>query len=223
MNQPTQKLRREIDIPDGWREAYVNRARINPGHQAFQRGVQILCTHVIPDNYVCEITRVEAGVFACLNPDPMPPAVPLVSQIDQLHWWAHYADVHPAPPLVPPPAPIDWTLHFLQSAGIPDETNAPPAGGTYFPIPIAFPPVLPFGDVDRLWPDSRIGSISWSAHKIVVGPRLVGIVSTWFQPPPPPSPLALPYQLCESWGILEGRNLRFDSEEARRLLIGGLT
>lgn len=217
--QPTQRLRKEIDCPDGWREAYVERAAIADPN-AFVRGVTILATHVVPDNYVCEVTRVEAGVFGCLNPGA---PIPTISQIDQLHWWATRSDAHAQAPLVPPPGPIDWHLAFVQSANVPDDGNAPPPNGTTFPVPINVLPPLPFGDVERLWPDLRTGAISYAAHKIVVGPRLVGIVAYWNQPPGPPNPLALPYQLALSWGILEGRDLRYDSEEARRLLIGGLT
>jgi hypothetical protein len=217
---PGERLKREIDIPDGWRETYVNREFLDVA--AFPLGIQILCTHEIPDNYVCEITRIEAGVFAVLNPTALQPTI---SQIDQLHWWALFADSHPPVALLPPLPLIDWRLFFVTSTGPFDDQNTPPPNGTHFQIPpgLVPGPWVPFGDIERMWPDARTGLISYSPHKVIVGPRIVGILAGWQQPPPKPNPSALPYAFAQSWGILEGRNLRYDSPEARRLLLGGLT
>lgn len=217
--KPVQILRKEIDIPDGWRRGSVNRAPIDDP-AAFTRGVQVLATHAVPDNYVCEITRVEAGVFAILAPAAVPQQV---TQNDTLHWWSINSDAH-APVVLPPPLPaIDWHLHFVQTTGPFAWENYPPVDGFLFANPNALLE-LPFsGDVEHLWPVSRLGLLSFDAHKVVVGPRIVGLVATWEQPPAAPNPQALPYQLAQSWGLLEGRDLRFDSPEARRLLLGGLT
>jgi len=215
--RPVQALRKEIDIPDGWRRGSVNRAPIaDPA--TFARGLQILATHEVPDNYVCEVTRVEAGVFGILNV-AFPPLQ--VAQIDQLHWWSLDSNAHPVVVLPPPLPVIEWNLHFVQSAGPWDETNAPPPDGTLFANANALLD-LPFGDLERLWPSSRLGLLSFDSHKVVVGPRLVGIIASWTQPPAG-APDALPYQLAQSWGLLEGRDLRYDSPEARRLVLGGLT
>lgn len=217
----TQDLRTRIDVPQGWRAGSINRATIFEsqfGAAAFERGFQILACHVIAKNYVCEVTRVEAGVFAVLSPAVVPQTV---SQVDQLHWWAIRSDAHP-PVALPPPLPeIDWQLSLLQ--GTEDDTELPPTG-----IPLPIQPgtleFLPLGGVATpLWPSLRFGLISFAPHVVIVGPKVFCLVAAWRQPPPLPAPTALPYQLGQSWGILEGRDLRFDSEEARRLLIGGLT
>lgn len=219
--EPTTRLQVEIDIPQGWRRGSVNRDFINDPN-AFVRGFQILATHTVPPNYVCELTRVEAGVFAVLNPNP-PLGQPQVSQIEQLHWWSINSDAHAAVTLLPPLPKIDWHLQLVMSAQDPDEQNQPPPDGTLVPIPpnLINPRII--GELAALWPIERFGLISYSPHVVIVGPRIVGLLADWQQPGPAPNPNALPYQLAQSWGIMEGRDLRYDSEEARRLLIGGLT
>ena len=120
------------------------------------------------------------------------------------------------------PAPlVDWKLELLITSGREGQDNAPPPEGTI----LALPPGMSPGDllskqaqIDRMWPALRFGLIAYSAHVVVVGPRWVALVARWQQP----QRGTLNWGFAKSWGLIDGVDLRHDSEDARRILLGGI-
>jgi hypothetical protein len=209
-------LRPAIDIPRGWRDETRNRGFLLPA--AFQRGVQILAWHVVPDGYVSVLRRVAGGPFAVLNPGAPQPQI---SDLQTQQWWSPAAVEHA--PFPPNPFPIRWRLHLIRSTSVPSLDNQAPPAGTVFPYPFNAPWQNPFaGDTSYLWPALDCNVDELFPHVVAVGPTIVGLFATWQQPPPPPSVFALPYQFAQSWGILDGVDLRYDDPDVRRILLGGL-
>lgn len=209
-------LRPAIDIPAGWRDEYRNRDVLPPA--AWLRGVQILASHVVPDNYVTVLRRVAAGPFAVLNPGA---PLPQVTDLQTQQWWAPRAVEHP--PVVLGPFPIRWRLHLIRTTAVPSIENQAPPSGTVFPYPFNAPWQNPFaGDTSFLWPALECNVDELFPHVVVPGPAIVGIFATWQQPPPLPSPLGLSYGFGQSWGVLDGVDLRYDDPDVRRILLGGL-
>lgn len=217
--QPELPIRVQTDVPNGWRKAEVRRDFIM-AQGAFERGFEILCLHGVPDRHVSVVRRVEAGVFGCMNPSGPNPQV---TDVGTEAWWDHNADDH-APILLPQPwAAIDWQVFLLVSSALSTPDNPPPVPGTIVAQPPNVREAWPLqGRFEQLWPGLRTGRTDDSAFRVVVGPRDILLVSRWVQPPPVPNPVGFPYQLCRSWGILEGIDYYYDTPQARRALAGYL-
>lgn len=208
-------LRPAIDIPRGWRDEFRRRAFLPP--PAFIRGAQILASHVVPDGYVTVLRRVAAGPFAVLNPGAPQPSI---TDLQAQQWWAPNAAEHP--PFPPNPFPIAWRLHLIQATQPPTLDVQAPASGTVIPLPFNAPQNPFAGDVSYLWPILETNVDELFPHVVAVGPTTIGIFADWQQPPPFPSGFALPYAFAQSWGILDGVDLRYDDPDVRRILLGGL-
>jgi hypothetical protein len=210
-------LQPAIDIPKGWRDEYRHRAFLPP--VAFIRGFQILAWHVVPDGYVTVLRKVAAGPFAVLNPGGMQPQI---SDLQAQQWWAPDAVEHVPPPVPFPNLPFGWRLHLVRSTAVPSIDTQPPVPGVIQPVPFNVGPLTLAGDVDNLWPILECNVDTLFPHVAVVGPAILSLFCEWQQPPPVPSPLALGWCFAESWGILEGVDLRYDDPDVRRILLGGL-
>lgn len=213
----------EIDIPRGWRDGYLDRARLPaPGDSGyplnwpdpFPHGLQVLAAHDVTEGIVCVVRRVEAGVF-CDVVDPKTGGHSLV-QIDSLHWWSGESADHPPWQGQGPAPELDWHLELLRQ-DLRHGDDPIPTAGMILPLAWNF---LDSGHSQavRIWPSLRFGLVTYSAHAVFVGPTRFALVARWTQPPRG----VLPWGFGKSWGLLEGVDLRHDDETARRVLLGGL-
>jgi hypothetical protein len=220
---PLPLLQPEIGIPDGWRDGFVDRAEL-PGPAApgfpdpWQEGLIILAQHRVVEQSVSVVRRVEGGVFQYQAAKP--PALGAIAQIDTHHWWSPASSEHAAWTGQGPAPLVDWRLElFVQDKR--DNDDPPPPNGTIIPIPWAWWPRNPI-QVKRLWPALRFGLVSYSAHAVVVGPRWIALVARWVQAPRALIGEQLNWALAKSWGLMEGVDLRHATEDARRILLGGI-
>lgn len=211
----------ELDIPQGWRESYVDRDAL-PSY-AWRAGAMFLGFRFVPENYVDVIRHVELGVFRW--EEGKDPDRPLIAQDDSLHWWAPFSDAHLSYPSGVGIYPTTWKWTILVERGRSQSIGSDdPPPGSILPLQTGVDPLGLFNAPARcLIPASNATNATFSIHLAIPGPHKYALLAWWDQPPEIDGNTLkhVPWALAKSWATWEGVTMRYETAEARRMLFAG--